>query len=287
MSTTRFSINQKAETLLNQIKSKQDILGFTNETLSSGAKLYDFTNANLEGSLYLSRVLMSDLSSIQLTPVKASINANSGPIELDLIEVTTQHPLLTCMASQYAGWTVKAKKMIDGKNKTYFRAMGSGPARALARVENELFDFIGYTESHNSAVLFLETSQKPDEGVVEYVSKKTGVDSSNLHLLYAPSTSLAGSVQIAARVVETALHKFMELGIDLKWIVSACGTCPIAPVKDDEMKAMGVTNDCILFTGNVTLSMDIPKGKESDFFKLFKKVLPVPPLLMENRSTAF
>ncbi|MHA1110489.1 MAG: methenyltetrahydromethanopterin cyclohydrolase [Promethearchaeota archaeon] len=271
MSPTQFSINQKAETLLNQIISKREILGFTLESLPSGAKLYDFTNANLEGSLNLSRILMADLSTIQLAPVKASINASSGPVELDLIEVGTQNPLIACMASQYAGWTVKAKKMVDGKKKTYFKAMGSGPARALARVENELFDLIGHTETYKSAVLFLETSQKPDEGVVEYVSNKCGVDPSNLHILYAPSTSLAGSVQIAARVVETALHKFMELGIDLNWIVSACGTSPIAPVMDDEMKAMGVTNDCILFTGNVTLSMDIPEGKESEFYKVFKK----------------
>lgn len=271
MVTTQLSINQKAETLLNHIKNKRDILGFTVETLPSGAQLYDFTKANLEGSLYLCRILMADLSTIQLAPVKASIHANSGPIELDLIEVSTQIPLIACMASQYAGWTVKAKKMVDGKKKTYFRAMGSGPARALALVEKELFDQIGYKETHHSAVLFLETSQKPDEGVVEYVKNKCGVDSSNLHILYAPSTSLAGSVQIAARIVETALHKFMELGIDLSWIVSGCGTCPIAPVLNDEMKAMGVTNDCILFTGNVTLSMDIPEGKESRVYKILEK----------------
>ncbi len=270
MSTTQISINQKAVILLNQIISKKDILGFTIEQLANGAKLYDFTNANLEGSMYLSRILMADLASIQLAPVKARITANSGPIDLDLIEIYTQVPLLACMASQYAGWMVKAKKMVDGKKKTYFKAMGSGPARALARVEKELYEFLGYTENHQSAVLFLETSQKPDEGVVQYISDKCGVDPLNLHVLYASTTSLAGSVQIAARIVETALHKFMELGIDLKWIVSGCGTCPIAPVLKDEMKAMGVTNDCIMFAGSVTLSMDIPEGKESEFFNIFK-----------------
>jgi len=271
MSTTSISINQNAETLLNQIIEKRDILGFTVETTVVGAKLYDFTNANLEGSLHLSRILMSGLSTIQLAPVKARINAQSGFIDLDFLEVGTQRPLLSCMASQYAGWMVKAKKLVDGKKKTYYKAMGSGPARALARVEKELFEILDYTEHHNSAVLFLETSQKPDEGVIEYVSGKCGISPSNLHLIYAPTNSLAGSVQIASRIVETALHKFMELGIDINWIVSGCGTCPIAPVLDDPMKAMGVTNDCLMFTGNVTLSMDIPEGKESEFYKLLKK----------------
>jgi methenyltetrahydromethanopterin cyclohydrolase len=63
----------------------------------------------------------------------------------------------------------------------------------------------------------------------------------------------------------------MELGIDLKWIKSGFGTCPIAPVSKNEMKAMGVTNDCIMFTGNVTLTMDIPENEEKKFYQLLKK----------------
>ncbi len=268
---SHFSINKNAEHLLNEILSKQDYLGFTVEELSNGAKLYDFTNANLEGSLYLCRILMADLASVQLAPVKARLNTKSGSIDLDLIEIATQFPYIALMGSLYAGWTVKAKKMVNGEKKTYFKSMGSGPARALARVEKEIFDSLNFTEKWQSAVIFLETSQKPDENVVQYVADKCGVQKNHVHILFAPTTSLAGSVQIASRVVETALHKFMELGINLSWIVSGCGTCPIAPVLDDAMKAMGVTNDCIMFTGNVTLTLDIPDGKESEFITKFKK----------------
>lgn len=271
MLTSQISINKNAELLLIEILPKKHILGFTDEELPNGTKLYNFNNANLEGSLNLSRILTGNLSSIHLAPVKARINASSGQIDLDLIEVSTQLPILSCMASQYAGWLVKAKKIEDGKKKTYFKAMGSGPARVLAKVEKELYEFIGYTDPHKSAILFLETTQKPDEGVAQYISKKCGIPSSNLHVLYASTSSLAGSVQIASRVVETALHKFMELGIDLKWIVSGCGTCPIAPVSMDEMKAMGVTNDCIMFAGKVTLTMDIPEDEEKKFYQLLKK----------------
>ena len=271
MLTSPSSLNQKSEFLLNEILAKKDVLGFTVEKLTNGSKLYDFTNANYEGSIYLSRILMADLAAIHLASVKARLNASSGFIDLHLIEVSTQNPLLSCMASQYAGWLVKAKKMKDGKKKTYFKALGSGPARALARVEKELYEFIGHKENHQSAVLFLETSQKPDEGVSQYVSEKCGISPSDLHILFAPTTSLAGSVQVAARIVETALHKFMELGIDLRWIVSGFGSCPIAPISKDQMKAMGVTNDCIMFTGNVTLTMDIPEDEEKKFYKLLQK----------------
>jgi methenyltetrahydromethanopterin cyclohydrolase len=271
MSTSHVSINQKAISLLKEISDQSDILGFTIDKLPNGAIIYDFSNANAEAAIYLSRILMGGLGSVYLSPFKARINASSGPIDLELLEVSTQHPLIACMASQYAGWTVKAKKLVDGEKKTYFRAMGSGPARAIARVEKELYDSLSYTDSYDSAILFLETSQKPDAGVVEYVSQKSGIPPSNLHIIFAPSTSLTGSIQVAARIVETALHKLMEIGLDLHWIVSGCGTCPIAPVLQDELKAMGLTNDCILFTGNVTLSMDIPEGKESEFLKIFKK----------------
>ncbi len=270
MSSPQISVNEHSILLLKNMLVKKEILGFSHEISPNGANLYDFTDANMEGGILLSRILMANLASIRLAPVKARINAKSGQGELDLIEIGTQHPQLACMASQYAGWTVKAKKTVDGKKETYFKAMGSGPARSIAKVEKELFELLRYTDNHQSALLFLETSQKPDDGVVDYISEKCDINPENLHLLYAPTNSLAGSVQIAARVLETALHKFMEQGIDLNWIVSGCGTCPIAPVLYDPIKAMGVTNDCLMFTGNVTLSLDIPEGKESEFLKILK-----------------
>ena len=45
------------------------------------------------------------------------------------VTVRTDHPALACLASQYAGWAIKPEG--------YF-AMGSGPLRAVARVEEAL-----------------------------------------------------------------------------------------------------------------------------------------------------
>ena len=53
------------------------------------------------------------------------------------VQVWTDHPAASCMASQYAGWAINP----DG-----FFAMGSGPLRAKARVEKELFAKLGYAE---------------------------------------------------------------------------------------------------------------------------------------------
>ncbi|MHA1727471.1 MAG: methenyltetrahydromethanopterin cyclohydrolase [Promethearchaeota archaeon] len=266
------SVNQKAETFIHSFNDKCDFLGIKSGVLSNGARIFDFTNASLEGSIHLARVCMADLSVITTSPIKGIIDAKSGPVELEIIEVETKFPIIACMASQYAGWNVKVKKINEsGEKKTHFKSMGSGPARALALKEKKLFEEINYKDNYTSAVIVLETSKKPDELVAEYVAKKCGVKPENVYILFAPTSSLAGSVQIAARIVETSLHKFLELGLNPDWVVSGKGTCPVAPVADDDFKAMGWTNDCIIFTGKVTLNMSIPQADEHKLIELIKK----------------
>jgi len=65
----------------------------------------------------------------------------------------------------------------------------------------------------------------------------------------APTASLAGGVQISARILETGLHKIETLGFDVRRIVSGMGTAPIAPVAKNDLRAIGRTNDCILYGG--------------------------------------
>src|SRR5439155_5470959 len=72
-------------------------------------------------------------------------------------------------------------------------------------------------------------------------------------LLVAPCASLAGSVQVVARSLETALHKMHEIGFDLKNVVSGYGIAPLPPIAADEIGAIGRTNDAILYGGLVTV----------------------------------
>ena len=66
-------------------------------------------------------------------------------------------------------------------------------------------------------------------------------------LLIAPTASIAGCVQVAARSVETGLHKMLELGFDVRSVRSGAGVCPLAPVAKNDLRAIGWTNDCILY----------------------------------------
>lgn len=249
-----------------------DRYGIKKYILSNNATVLDFTDANFEGSLQLARICMGGLCKIQQAPAKANVKTSNGFVELEMLEVQTNEPIIACMGSQYAGWRVKVKKVNDeGKKKTHFKCMSSGPARALALKEKDLYKEIDYKDNYNRAFLVLETNQEPDELVAEYVAKKCKVTPDNVFLMYAPTACLAGSVQIAARIVETSIHKFLELGMDPTWIKRGSGICPVAPVADDDFKAMGWTNDCIIFTGNVTLNVDVPKKDEAELIELIKK----------------
>lgn len=162
------------------------------------------------------------------------------------VEVVTDHPLRACMASQYAGWFIKKDK---------FNAMGSGPARAVAHTE-ELFGKLGYADSADVAVLCLEGRKFPTEEAVVYIAEKCGLPEENITILIAPTASIVGSVQIAARSVETGMHKMMEVGMDISLIESGWGIAPVPPVAEDDMSALGRTNDAILYGTTVHYTLD-------------------------------
>ncbi len=68
-----------------------------------------------------------------------------------------------------------------------------------------------------------------------------------------PTASLAGTLQVVARSVETALHKLHELKFDVRRIISAHGVAPLPPVAKDDLAAIGRTNDAILYGARVVL----------------------------------
>jgi methenyltetrahydromethanopterin cyclohydrolase len=79
------------------------------------------------------------------------------------------------------------------------------------------------------------------------------LDATALTLLAAPAASLAGTIQVVGRSVETALHKLHELKFNFDQIISGVGTAPLPPVAAGEIEAIGRTNDAILYGGRVTL----------------------------------
>ncbi len=168
------------------------------------------------------------------------------------IVVRSSQPVLACLGSQYAGWSLSHGKKPD----TWF-ALGSGPARALARTET-LFAELGYADRADQAVLVLESGRPPPAALLGDIAAACGVAPSRLAVLFAPTQSLAGGVQVVARVLEVALHKLHTLGFPLDRVADGMGTAPLPPPHPDFVTAMGRTNDAIIFGGRVHLYVTGP-----------------------------
>jgi methenyltetrahydromethanopterin cyclohydrolase len=164
------------------------------------------------------------------------------------ISVSSSQPVIACLGSQYAGWSLSHGD---------FFALGSGPARALARKE-EIFHELGYAETDDNAVLVLESATPPPAEIIAQLAKDCGVAADAITILFAPTQSLAGSVQVTARVLEVALHKAHALKFPLERIVDGMATAPLAPPHPDFVTAMGRTNDAIIFGGHAHLYVTGP-----------------------------
>ncbi len=263
------SLNRRAVEILNRMSDQASAFGISVSTLTNGARLVDF-GVKAPGGLLagkgLAEICLGGLGEVSFLPL------DYGDFSFSGISVAIDGPVLPCLGSQYAGWRVHRGK---------FFAMGSGPARALARTE-EIYETIRIQDDADSAVLVLESGRLPDEEVADYVAEKCGVKADQVSLAVAATRSIAGAVQIAARSVETAMHKLFELDFDVTKVRSGFGTCPIATPSADDLTAIGRTNDCVLYGSKVYLTVSstddeiaalidkVPSCASRDYGQLFR-----------------
>lgn len=234
------NLNERALSLCRRIDADADLLRIAGRTLGCGARVLDFgidAQGGLEAGRRLAEVCLAGLGDVQLVHLSLGDRPTLG------VQVRTDHPVLACLASQYAGWEVKGEG--------YF-AMGSGPMRAVAARE-PLFADLNYHELAAACVGVLEGSRVPPDAVCADIAEKCGISAEQLTLLVAATRSLAGTIQIVARSVETALHKLHQLAFDLHRVQSAWGSAPLPPPAADDLAAIGRTNDAILYGGRTVL----------------------------------
>jgi methenyltetrahydromethanopterin cyclohydrolase len=265
------TLNERAHELANAMAADADALGITVSTLPCGTRIIDCgvkATGSIEAGRRLAEVCLAGLGSVRI-----ETSEKTDPLGA-FVHVNTSAPVIACMASQYAGWEIKGDE--------YF-AMGSGPIRAAACRE-ELFKEIGHCEQPEVCVGVLETSKLPTEQVCLDVAEKCRVAPARLTLLAARTASPAGTVQIVARSVETALHKLHMLGFDLQRIENAFGSAPLPPIATDDLTAIGWTNDAILYGGVVALFVHgddqslkeigprVPSSASSDYGRPFAEI---------------
>ncbi len=269
------ALNQRAWALAQDMITRAEELGIATHMLSEGTTIVDAgieAPGGLEAGLVLARTCMGGLGDISIVPILIGGESFTG------VQARTDHPAVACMASQYAGWAIDPEG--------YF-AMGSGPLRALARVERELFERLGYRERSDRGVLVLEGRSLPTDAVARWIAGKASLQSDRIVLLVAPTASVACGVQIVSRILETGLHKMDVIGFDVRRVVSGIGTAPIPPVARNDLRAVGRTNDAILYGGEASYHVDadddelrsladrVPSSASADygtpFYETFKR----------------
>ena len=233
----KISLNKSALNLVNKLCDESDKYLVNVEKSDSGATLID-AGIEAEGGFLagemVTEICLAGYGTANVMPIQY------GNVILPSVLIKTDHPALSTLASQFAGWQVKG----DG-----FSAIASGPARALALKPKDLYEKLQFKEESDSAVLVLETQKKPGEAIIQMVADKCKVSTKSLYLVMFSTTSLAGAIQVSGRIVETGLHKLERLGLDPLVVKHAWGYAPIVPIHPDSGEAMGRTNDAILYVG--------------------------------------
>ncbi|GJD52074.1 Methenyltetrahydromethanopterin cyclohydrolase [Methylobacterium crusticola] len=254
MSSTivRPSVNALAAPLVEALVADAARLRLAVRAAPGEARLIDAGAAvpgSIEAGRRIAEICLGGLGTVTLAP--------AGPVAAWPFTVTvhTADPVLACLGSQYAGWS-----LADEEGKSGFFALGSGPGRAAAAAE-PLFEELHYRDGAARIVLVLESGSPPPPSVIAEVARAAGLAPGDVTFVYAPTQSLAGATQVVARVLEVALHKAHAIGFDLGAIVDGIGAAPLSPPHPDFIQAMGRTNDAIIYGGRVQLFVEADDGE--------------------------
>lgn len=265
------SVNQLTNPLVKYLVDHAQQLRLGISKSANGATIIDAGiqhAGGLEAGRLIAEICMGGLGHVNLH------TAGTFPHWPWMLSVHSNNPILSCLGSQYAGWSLAHEK---------FFSLGSGPGRAIAARE-DLYKELGYKDQAGEACLVLESDKAPPVEVIEKVARDTGVAVANLTFILTPTRSLAGTVQIVARVLEVAMHKIHTLHFPLEHVVDGMASAPVPPPAPDFLIGMGRTNDAILYGGHAhlfvkgsddaaaTLAQQLPSSASRDYGRPFAEV---------------
>jgi len=269
------SVNTLTAPLVENLIENAERYRIAVQTLDNGARIIDAgidVPGGLEAGRLITEICLGGLGSVSLRA------GNSFADWSWFLDVHSTDPVIACLGSQYAGWSLS-----HGEGKGAFNALGSGPGRAMGSRE-ELFAELGYRDQADSACLVVEVDQVPPVELVDKIATQCGIGAERLTLILTPTRSLAGSIQVVGRVLEVSLHKVHSLHFPLDKVIDGAGSAPICPPGTDFLTAMGRTNDAILFGGYVHLFVDsddaaagklaaeLPSSSSKDYGKPFAEI---------------
>ena len=265
------TLNANAWKLVTRFRKQPDLFGVQISESNQGALIIDAgvnTKGGFDAGCLVTEICLGGYGQARLR------FHQYGRSTLPTIHVSTDHPIIATLGSQLAGWRLTVGS---------FHAIASGPARALARKPKKLFSKIQYSETAAKAVIVLEAAEIPPEDAISYIASTCGVSCEHLGVIVVPTNSIAGLTQISGRIVETAIHKLMELGCDPNIVRYGVGSAPIAPLAQDEEHAMGRANDMLLYGGVAYLTID----STMDNHELMDIVRQTPSIMSSDYGRPF
>ena len=238
------SVNQMAWKIAQKLLDNPESYGVTVQKSTAGATVVDAgvkAPGGFQAGKKLTELCLGGAGKVQLG------FESYGDLKFPSITVSSDHPAIAMLGSQFAGWRIKDGDQI---------AIGSGPVRALALKPKDVYEEIGYKDQSDKAVLTLESNSLPSDVLIEKVTTASNVSAGNLIIVVAPTASIAGLTQVTGRIVEVGIHKLRTLGLSPKLIRYALGYAPIPPLGKDFEVAMARTNDAILYGGTVYCTVD-------------------------------
>jgi methenyltetrahydromethanopterin cyclohydrolase len=257
------SVNREAFKIVEQILSYPDLFSIKTTSLSNKATIIDASHGTYECGRLVGEICLGGLGSCQFTQISVK-----GVFFPGLL-VQTSHPVIALIGSQKATrLTIKTQVGEKKKKNSY---MVSGPFRAIAKLDNELYNLIDYSDDPGKSVIVFEASKIPNESIMEQVFSKCKLEPENTVAIFTPTNSVPGIVQIAARVIKTGVHILREQKFNPHYLKYAMGTTTLAPISKDDIQAMGRTNDSIIYGGRVYLTVDVPSEEEPQMVELLNK----------------
>jgi methenyltetrahydromethanopterin cyclohydrolase len=280
-SVVPLSVNALAQPLLAKLLERLPQLGLMARRDARGVLIVD-AGIDAPGSVAagaaIAEICMGGLGEVRVRAASSHSARDEWPT---IVDIASAQPVLACLASQYAGWSLAASKEETGGKK--FFALGSGPARSLACKE-PLYEALRYRDDASHGCLVLEVDRAPPDVVIDKVLRDCKLDARQLTLILTPTASRAGTTQVVARALEVALHKAHVLGFALSDIVEGTASAPLPPPGHEAIDAMGRTNDAILYGGRVHLSVTgsddaarhlaqrLPSSSSRDFGRSFADI---------------
>jgi methenyltetrahydromethanopterin cyclohydrolase len=171
-----------------------------------------------------------------------------GTFTVPSIDVWVDHPVLAVVASQAGCWELGTGELA---------MIGSGPARAVALADR--WAGHGYRDTKATEVVVqLQTNRVPSDDLCMAVANACQVSPEEVYVVFAPTASLVGAVQVASRTVEQVMIKLFLRGFDIHSVKHGFGIAPVAPLVKDEVEAMGRANDALFYGATTVLYADAP-----------------------------